>query len=83
MVVAGTKSHHMGKYQPFSLVCCQEKLKRMRKFDPSQGPEGLGLTLIYSRSMKNKAKEEILSGVRVSVLQSIPYQTQPVTVQAG
>jgi hypothetical protein len=65
MMVAASKPHYMGKYQPVSLVCCREQLKRMSKFHPSQGPEGLGFTLIDSRSTKKQAIKELeLFGTR-------------------
>jgi hypothetical protein len=65
MSVVQTKPHYMGKYQPVPLACCGKNLKIMSEFDPSQGPEGLGPSLICSRSIKKRAMQELLGGVRV------------------
>jgi hypothetical protein len=65
MVVLGAETHHMGKYQPIPLVCCEELEERVSKYDPSQGPEGLGLTLIHSRSIKKGAIHKLFGTVRV------------------
>jgi hypothetical protein len=63
MVVVANKLHYMGKYQPIPLVCCGENLQRMSKFDPSESPRGLGLTLIYSRSTKKRAIHKLFGRV--------------------
>jgi hypothetical protein len=65
MMVVGAKTHHMSKYQPVSLVCCGENIKRMSKFDPSQSQKGLGLTLICSRSIKKEAIGKLFGRVLV------------------
>jgi hypothetical protein len=81
--VVRIEPHHMGKFQLVPLVCCGEKQERRSQFVPSQGPEGLGLTLIDSRSMKKRAMEEILGNVGVLVPQSVPYRSQPHTILTG
>jgi hypothetical protein len=83
MLVLVIEPHHMSKYQPILIVCCGEQQERCPESDPSEGPEGLGLTLIYSRSTKKRAMGEMLSSVGVYMLQSAPYQLQPHTVLAG